>query len=517
MYTVNTSNNTKNLYLCCKYRAQHKCYARVIVKDGNLNNACLKKKHEHLAFKTELCKSKVDKIMKKICNENNHWTAREAYCKARESLHENDVNYIPARKSYGTFVHRMKKKFEPKIPHSFEEFDEFINDEKYKKKYSFDSRNNTFYRGSWKTKNGDSMIVFISETGQKFLEEQTNIELMMDGTFKLLPRLIKFAQFFIMSFILENRSYPFAFIFMEKRDAESYDLLFTKMKSLFIDDITTKVSKCMADYEKAVRKALKNHFPAARISGCWFHYVKSINKAARKYGLSKDTKFQKVIQEVCCIALLPNNFISDGFDYVDTQVTNSARWSRFSSYWKRQWRNANISVFALRHRTDNFSESLNKSFNLLSGRPHQDIWSVIRTIKKIETEKMDELLQHKDGKMFKTKRENSTTELNTKILEATRKFEETQDVGLFLRNVSYRGEAIITIAEDEGENCDEGFFDDVVPNYFDESYNFARNDADHRYADCFKRNDTILKRHATNHNDEEGTSKKINKLICMDI
>jgi len=94
----------------------------------------------------------------------------------------------------------------------------------------------------------------------------------------------------------------------------------------------------MADYEKAVREALRKHFPNARISGCWFHYMKAINKAARKFGLAKDEKFEKLIQEVCHLALLPNDFISEGFDYVAAKITYSARWSRFSSHRRRQWK-----------------------------------------------------------------------------------------------------------------------------------------------------------------------------------
>lgn len=194
--------------------------------------------------------------------------------------------------------------------------------------------------------------------------------------------------------------------------------------------------------------------------------------------------------------MLPNNFISKGFDVVDKKVQNSERWNRFSLYWKRQWRTANISVYGLRHRTNNFLESLNKSTNFLSGRSHQDIWSVIRTIKSMEMDKVDELEQNVDGKMFKTKPNKFTIEMNEKILDATLIFEETEDVDRFLSNVSYRGDIVLTCTDSdsdnsEGEDCkdddsDDGFFDDFIANDFDESNNFVRNDAQHRNADFFK-------------------------------
>lgn len=110
------------------------------------------------------------------------------------------------------------------------------------------------------------MIVFISETSLKMMQELNLIEILMDGTFKILPRHMKFAQLYIMSFIFKGRAYPFAFAFMEKRDTDSYDCLFTNLKSL-LKDFALKVDKIMTDYEKAVRKSAKKQFPNARISG----------------------------------------------------------------------------------------------------------------------------------------------------------------------------------------------------------------------------------------------------------
>lgn len=111
------------------------------------------------------------------------------------------------------------------------------------------------------------MIVFISETAMKLLQEQEIIEILMDGTFKILPRHLKLSQLYIISFIYKGRSYPFCFVFMEKRDSASYDCLFTNLKKLWADDVASKVRKCMSDYEQAIRKSIKTHFPNARISG----------------------------------------------------------------------------------------------------------------------------------------------------------------------------------------------------------------------------------------------------------
>lgn len=175
---------------------------------------------------------------------------------------------------------------------------------------------------------------------------------------------------------------------------------------------------------------------------CYFHFVKAVKKSTKNFGLRIYGHFDDQIQQLCCVALLPNDSVQRGFDYVDDQMPDSSQWIRFRRYWHRQWAGANISVYGLKNRTNNFSETLNRSSNLLSGRPHQCIWSVIRTLKHVETEKTDELLKHTLGKMFKKKSSTYMNELNKKIMDATLDFEQTGDVGQFLRNVSYRSDIL---------------------------------------------------------------------------
>lgn len=63
---------------------------------------------------------------------------------------------------------------------------------------------------------------------------------------------------------------------MTKRDTSSYELILTKLKSMFP---SVNVESCMSDYEAATRKAIRIVFPSARLAGCYFHYVQvSVDK-----------------------------------------------------------------------------------------------------------------------------------------------------------------------------------------------------------------------------------------------
>lgn len=128
------------------------------------------------------------------------------------------------------------------------------------------------------------------------------------------------------------------------------------------------VVNCMTDYEAAVRKAVKQQFPDSRISGCFFHYVQAIQKASKRFGLrnkSDGEEFKAAINKTSALALLPNEFVADGFESISKSVKGSSRWDRFIVYWHRQWAKANISVFGLENRTNNYSETLNRLINKL--------------------------------------------------------------------------------------------------------------------------------------------------------
>lgn len=469
----------KSYYFRCKHSGGSiECPARVVAKNKNLKKAKLTIKHKnHLPEKTVLSKTKFDKKLNAICETNKFMSTRELYFLAREEVHNDEVPFIPLRSSYGSFIHRRKISYKPKAPKTIEEFETLINDEKFKNRYCFDQRNLTFYRGVWTDKNGHKMVVFVSETGLECLKKLKMIEFLMDGTFKVLPRHIKFCQLYIISFAFEDQCYPFAFVFMEKRDTEAYDTLFENLISMMGQECADEVVICMSDYEAAVRKMVRKHFLNARLSGCYFHYVKAVNKQARRFGLAKQVQFQQPIRELTALALLPQDYVTEGFDLIDNRIEESAQWIRFKSYWQRQWLPANISVYGLKNRSDNFSESFNRSFNLLNGKPHQNIWIVLKNLKRMEMDKADQLLKHHPGKMMKKATNRISENLNKKIDEATNRFNETGDVHRFLQNISQDDQIQKAckqshlLEDDEDDADNEELF---IPNDFNENAIFKK-------------------------------------------
>lgn len=206
--------------------------------------------------------------------------------------------------------------------------------------------------------------------------------------------------------------------------------------------------------------------------------LQAIVKAFKRFGLKNDEKFDDVRQQVSVLALLPNEYVLEGFETISNNFKKSIRWTRFAEYWLRQWAPANISVYGLKDRTNNFAESLNKTINSILKAPHPHIWLLIENLRMVEMNRTDELKKVRAGHMIKEKG-LKLTEFNKKIDRAVAKFEKTKNVEKFLKNVvfdenieSYFKERI-EIDESEDDSGIESDFDEtVIANDFDSVSNF---------------------------------------------
>ncbi|KAJ6639505.1 PiggyBac transposable element-derived protein 4, partial [Pseudolycoriella hygida] len=157
------------------------------------------------------------------------------------------------------------------------------------------------------------------------------------------------------------------------------------------------------------------------------------------------------------------------------------RWAKFSSYWRSQWLKANISVYGLTDRTNNFCECLNSIVNAMNG-PHPNIWKLISNLKLIEMQKSDELKNSVACEMTITKRRSKDMILlDARIKKATDIFNESPNVATFLKNLTYDSKlessfkARIFLAgvdnDDWDDDCNEPD-GPIIPNCFNEQLNF---------------------------------------------
>lgn len=484
VYSIN-SRRSQTVYLSCKNKQLYGgCRGRVIVKDGNFEMAIFSHRHNHKAETKMLDHIKFQKKLEDICRENPFLKPLKVYSRAKRQL-KNVINlkHISILRKYSTFIYRKQREDKPSLPNNITEFEELINNAQYTTKYCYDEHDKLLYRGVWRGRTG-SNIVFISDSVLKEVKRHRKVKFLTDGTFKVLPHHISFRQLYIINVILFDRCYPLAFILTEKKDCATYELIFNRLK-LMISNV--EVTDCMSDYESATRKAFRNVFPKATISGCYFHYVQAIVKAFKRYGLN-EPKFEESMQSVCALALLPNDYVIAGFKQISKSFKKSIRWKKFEDYWYEQWAEANISVYGLKNRTNNYAETLNKTLNQLMEANRPDIWSLIHNLKTLEMNKSDELINVAAGEMLDTRKNREMIRLNKKIEDATTKFNQDQNVKRFLKKIifndkleSFFKERIYIDGVDmEDDDDDDDYDETIIPNKKNLKSNFQQTSSGRR-------------------------------------
>lgn len=461
---------------------KHHCPARVTVRDNNYKTAAMTIGHNHPPDQRIFDNQIFDKKLEENIDRDPFQTPRQVYLTTKTQLIDViDLQNIPSLKKKEAFIYRRQRKYVPLLPSTVEEFEEYITDERYRPFFTNDHRNLPYFRGVWTSSKGERNLVFISESILRLINTMNHISFFMDGTYKALPHHISFRQLYVISVTYENQCYPLAYIFMEKKTFTSYDIIFQNLKFMMP---SVEVVKLMTDYEAATRKALKKHFPNARIAGCFFHYVQAMVKSTKRFGLRSDERFNDAVKKLCHLALLPNDFVVTGFASIDNSLTNinSTRWERFRKYWLKQWGSANISVYGLVDRSNNFSESNNKSLNSLLMKHHPNIWYLIKTLKLLEMDKSDQIGRATKGEMIETKRNKDVVLFNEKVAKATKSFDEDQDIDRFLERVTY-GENVELFVKDQvnimDESCDDDIDDEgdeeVIPNNYSRESDFRKN------------------------------------------
>ena len=96
------------------------------------------------------------------------------------------------------------------------------------------------------------------------------------GTFEYVTAMFK--QMYSIHAMIGGVVFPVAFVFMEEKTTQAYEIVFTRMKE---NGVTFKTVMC--DYEKGSRAAIRNVYgPTVQIKGCWFHYTQAMMKSGGK-------------------------------------------------------------------------------------------------------------------------------------------------------------------------------------------------------------------------------------------
>lgn len=236
---------------------------------------------------------------------------------------------------------------------------------------------------------GDNRIIaFCTKEARKAMSEVNSFY--SDGTFKSCPS--PFTQLYTIhgdlgSTVNNTNIIPLVYALMNDRKTKSYKILFSLIKSQ-IPEWNPK--KYKTDYEKAAMNAITAMFPSASISGCYYHFKKSIWDKGRKLGITKSNDINK-IREVALSAvlpLLPPNEILNGWMYITRKNKQDDDIRKFRAYMEKQWLTDEYikvwCVYGEQHRTTNFSESWHHKLKQDIGKKNPNIIHFLKTLVKDE-------------------------------------------------------------------------------------------------------------------------------------
>lgn len=130
--------------------------------------------------------------------------------------------------------------------------------------------------------------------------------LMMDGMFEV-PKLMY--QLYTIHAVVGETTTPVAFAMLPKKDGRIYSKLLRKILEACdergID--RPEPDAVVIDFELAAVKAVQEHFPDARISGCFFHLNQSVQRWVTqklREDLKKDTDFSILLTKLVYLAYL---------------------------------------------------------------------------------------------------------------------------------------------------------------------------------------------------------------------
>lgn len=207
-----------------------------------------------------------------------------------------------------------------------------------------------------------------------FCREETRGELkcgnyFIDGTFFACPA--PFAQLLSIhagfgSDCNYSKVVPVIYALLSSKSRKAYCIFFDLLKKRLPEWSPTKLT---VDFERSLISALTAIFPAAKINGCYFHFVKSLTKKAKSLGMNKSIRMKFIKQLTCRLPLLPENKIQDGWNYILAEMSDSEAENKFKTYIENYWMKNIFSrvwcVFGERHRTNNVVESWNRKLNRL--------------------------------------------------------------------------------------------------------------------------------------------------------
>ncbi|KAJ1531327.1 hypothetical protein ONE63_000011 [Megalurothrips usitatus] len=295
---------------------------------------------------------------------------------------------------------RARAEIFPNVPHNLAGLTNILRDPAWQNlSRTKDLEGSMYLRSVWGN-DGSHNIIFISWRSLELMK-QVPI-LFADGTFYIAPSIDGCYQVFTLVAVYGHTVIPLCWCLMERKTEAAYVAVLTYLRNHMV---RWNFIRVVCDFEDAIINAFTRVF-GVQVQGCLFHSAHAMVQHAKvTIGIAVLNQFPevKLIVHLCCaLPLSPQHLLQHGLNVIGAvamdleDVLYMTQLRPFLEFIQFQWlhhvnRGRTLSVCGSDHRTNNASESNNRSMKRKFGVHHPNIFRFIRELAEFEEVAMDDL------------------------------------------------------------------------------------------------------------------------------
>ena len=159
-----------------------------------------------------------------------------------------------------------------------------------------------------------------------------------DGTFDSAP--IGFQLYTIHALVSETVTIPLIFCIARQKNEITYREIFSSIKEF---NVTLNPRSIMLDFERAAINAMAQHFPAAELQGCYFHFGQAIWRHIQSFGLQQryqnEEEFAVIVKQFQALGFVPPIDVVPCYEELIDSLSDQliADLSDFLQYFEKTW------------------------------------------------------------------------------------------------------------------------------------------------------------------------------------
>ncbi|KAJ1528957.1 hypothetical protein ONE63_007325 [Megalurothrips usitatus] len=286
-------------------------------------------------------------------------------------------------------IYRAQNRLYPRVPVSIYHLGFLLNDNQWQHLTSTICGTDNIFGGVVHGPDGSTSVVFVSRRIRVYMRRARLV--FCDGTFGSRPNIPQSSQVLQICSVVNNTVMPLVQVLMNSKSQEAYEAVLRHLRNTIPGFNPQTV---MTDFEAGLQNAWREVYHC-HVHGCYWHYCRAVLRKVKELRLrphmQQNRNLRSIIRSMLALPLLPTNLIIRGYRtlMVEAQRTGLlGLLNELFQYWTDTWAAPHVfqslSVYGLRHRTNNVCESANRLLRSKTGAHRPGLWHFLSALRRNE-------------------------------------------------------------------------------------------------------------------------------------